>query len=54
MIDGILAGTYKAVAEKDAFISSDTVDIEIIAANKTTQDFLLEADGTAEETTDGN
>lgn len=54
LIDGILAGTYKAVAEKDAFISSDTVDIEIIAANKTTQDFLLEADETAGETTDGN
>ncbi len=55
-IDGILAGSYKAVAEKEGFLSSDTVDIEIVAANKTVQDFLLEAE--AEEnpgdTTDGN
>jgi hypothetical protein len=57
MIEGILAGSYKAVAEKEGYTSSDTVDIEIAAANRTLQDFLLlkeETEDTTEDTTDGN
>ena len=57
MIEGILAGSYKAVAEKEGYISSDTVDIEIAVANRTLQNFLLEKDPTGEnngDTTDGN
>lgn len=57
MIEGILAGSYKAVAEKEGYISSDTVDIEIAVANRTLQNFLLEKETTEETdggTTDGN
>lgn len=53
-IMGIQAGNYKAVAEKEGFFSSDTVAVEIVPANKTVQDFLLEADPGTTETTDGN
>jgi len=58
LIDGILAGTYRAVAEKDGFVSSDTVDIEIAVANITVQNFFLEkeenTEDNTEDTTDGN
>lgn len=53
-IMGIQAGTYRAVAEKDGFFSSDTVTVQIVPANKTVQDFLLETDPGTTETTDGN
>lgn len=39
---GLSAGAYKVLAEKEGYISSDTLDIQIVAANKTTQDFVLE------------
>ncbi|MDX1332874.1 MAG: DUF4382 domain-containing protein [Robiginitalea sp.] len=54
LIDGILAGSYRAVAEKDTYISSDTVDIEIAVANRTLQNFLLQKEESTEENTDGN
>ena len=54
LIDGILAGSYRAVAEKDLYISSDTVAIEIDVANRTLQNFLLQKEESTEENTDGN
>ena len=57
LIEGILAGSYRAVAEKEGYVSSDTVDIQIDVANITLQDFFIEAestDPTTDETTDGN
>jgi len=54
LIDGILAGSYRAVAEKDTYVSSDTVDIEIAVANRTLQNFLLQKEQSTEENTDGN
>jgi hypothetical protein len=53
-IMGIQAGTYRAVAEKEGFFSSDTVTVEIVPGNKTVRDFLLEADPGTSETTGGN
>jgi hypothetical protein len=53
-IMGIQAGTYRAVAEKEGFFSSDTVTVQIVPANKTVQDFLLETDPGTTESTDGN
>lgn len=55
---GLEAGTYEVVSEFDGFIASDTIEVQINAANVTTQDFILEVDpdaATEEETTeDGN
>jgi len=54
---GLVAGMYEVVAELDGYLVSDTLDIQIDAANITTQDFVLEVDpdATEEETTgDGN
>ena len=43
-IMGLTAGTYEVLAEAVGFIVSDTVEVQIDAANKTIQDFLLEAE----------
>lgn len=54
---GLEAGMYEVVAELDGYLVSDTLDVQIDAANITTQDFVLEVDpdATEEETTgDGN
>ena len=54
---GLEAGMYEVVAELDGYLVSDTLDVQIDAANITTQDFILEVDpdATEEETTgDGN
>lgn len=45
-IMGLLAGSYRVVAEADGFISSDTLDVQIDVANVTRQDFLMEIDDT--------
>jgi len=53
---GLKAGMYEVVAELEGYLTSDTLDIQIDAANVTTQDFILEVDPEAtedEETTDG-
>ncbi|MFS4466466.1 DUF4382 domain-containing protein [Maribacter sp. 2210JD10-5] len=42
MIMGLETGSYKAIAEFEGYTSSDTLDIQITAANKTIQDFILE------------
>ncbi|MBO0341174.1 MAG: DUF4382 domain-containing protein [Bacteroidota bacterium] len=41
---GLEAGMYEVVAELEGYISSDTLDVQIDAANVTTQDFVLEVD----------
>lgn len=43
-IMGLEAGTYKVFSSMNGFVNSDTLDVEIVAANKTTQDFVLEAE----------
>ena len=48
-IMGLEAGAYKAFAEMEGFIKSDTVEVLINTANITTQDFVLEAEETTEE-----
>jgi len=52
---GLEAGMYEVVAELDGYLVSDTLDVQIDAANITTQDFVLEVDpdATEEETTEG-
>ena len=45
---GLGAGAYKVLAEKEGYISSDTLDFEIVAGNKTSQDFVLEKDESSE------
>lgn len=52
---GLEAGTYEVVSEFEGFIASDTLEVQINAANVTTQDFILEVDpaATEEETTEG-
>ena len=53
---GLDAGMYEVVAELDGYLASDTLEVQIDAANVTTQDFILEVDPEAteeEETTDG-
>lgn len=47
-IMGLDAGTYEVLAELEGYFSSDTLDVEIAAANKTIQDFKLERE-TVEE-----
>lgn len=42
-IMGLTAGTYSVFAEAVDFISSDTLEVQIDAANMTYQDFVLEA-----------
>lgn len=43
-IMGLNAGTYKVFASMNGFVNTDTVEVEIVAANKTIQDFILEAE----------
>ena len=43
---------YEVVAELEGYLASDTLEVQIDAANVTTQDFILEVDPDAgEETT---
>jgi len=48
-IMGLEAGTYKAFASLTGYVNSDTVEVNIVAANKTIQDFILEAEIVEEE-----
>lgn len=41
---GLDAGFYEVVAELDGYLASDTLDVQIDAANITTQDFVLDVD----------
>ncbi|WP_223826575.1 DUF4382 domain-containing protein [Flagellimonas sp. S3867] len=41
-IMGLEAGSYKVFAELEGYVKSDTVEVQIAAANKTVQDFQLE------------
>ncbi len=41
-IMGLNQGTYKAIAELEGYIASDTLEVEIVASNKTIQNFILE------------
>ena len=41
-IMGLTAGSYEVFAELEGYIASDTVNVQIDAANITTQDFILE------------
>lgn len=43
-IMGLEAGTYKVFSSMNGYVTSDTLEVEIVAANKTMQDFLLEAE----------
>lgn len=45
-IMGLEAGTYKAFAAMEGFINTDTVEVNIVAGNKTIQDFVLEPEAT--------
>ena len=45
-IMGLEAGTYKAFAAMEGFINTDTVEVNIVAGNKTIQDFVLEPEPT--------
>ncbi len=40
---GLGAGAFKVFAEKEGYLPSDTLNIEIVAANRTIQDFILKA-----------
>lgn len=51
-IMGLTAGAYRVLAEAADFFPSDTLDIQIDAANVTRQDFIMEKDTTV--VTDGN
>ncbi|WP_289644721.1 DUF4382 domain-containing protein [Maribacter aestuarii] len=44
MIMGLEAGTYNTAALLDGYVSSDTLEVAIVAANKTLQDFMLEVE----------
>ncbi len=48
-IMGLEAGTYKVFSSMNGYVTSDTLEVEIVAANKTMQDFLLEAEVVVEE-----
>lgn len=48
---GLERGSYKAFAELEGYMSSDTLDVQITATNNTIQDFVLVAE---EETEEGN
>lgn len=43
-IMGLEAGTYKVFASLNGYVISDILEIQIVAANKTVQDFVLEAE----------
>ena len=45
---GLEAGTYQVFAALEGYVNSDTLDVEIVAANKTIQDFQLEAEVVAD------
>lgn len=45
-IMGLEAGTYKVFASLNGYVSTETVEVNIVAANKTVQDFVLEAEAT--------
>ncbi len=47
-IMGLEAGTYKVFSSMNGYVNSDTLDVEIVAANKTIQDFILEAEAVEE------
>ncbi len=42
-IMGLDAGTYKVYSSLNGYVTSETFEVEIVAGNKTTQDFVLEA-----------
>lgn len=46
-IMGLAAGSYTVMAELNGYIATEPLDVQIDAANVTSQDFMLEADGTA-------
>lgn len=48
---GLEAGTYSVVAELGGYLASDTVEVQIDAANVSRQDFVLEPETAEEETT---
>lgn len=48
-IMGLESGAYKAFAELEGFVKSDTVEVMINAANVTPQDFVLEVEESTEE-----
>lgn len=50
-ISGLLAGSYRVIAQAEEFLPSDPVEIQIDVANVTTQNFLLEKDTTVETET---
>lgn len=55
LIEGILSGSYRAVAEKEGYVSSDTVAVQVDVANITIQDFFIEKEEeTTDDTTGGN
>ena len=41
-IMGLDAGTYKVYSSLYGYVTSETFEVEIVAGNKTTQDFVLE------------
>jgi len=43
-IIGLEAGTYKVFSSLNGFVNSETLEVEITAANTTTQDFVLESE----------
>ena len=47
-IMGLEAGTYQVFAALEGYMNSDTLDVEIAAANKTIQDFQLEPEVVAD------
>lgn len=51
---GLDAGFYEVVAELDGYLASDTLDVQIDAANITTQDFVLDVDPDASTEEDDN
>lgn len=46
---GLEAGMYEVVAEMEGYLASDTLSVQIDAANITTQDFVLDVDPATEE-----
>lgn len=51
-IMGLTAGSYRVFAEKEGYLASDTVQVQIDAANFTEQNFLLEPEAATDEETD--
>ncbi len=48
LVMGLEAGSYDIFAERDGFIGSDSLNVQIVSANSTTQDFILEIDENSE------